>query len=370
MQQTVASDLRRVRTERGLSQAELAARISVSRQTINAIENGRYAPATELALKLASVLHCRVEDMFRLRDAEGEVIDCVPDQPLAAGARVILGRVGEQIVAHGVSGTRIAPDMLAPADGHATDRGVSLLIPRARVEGSVLLAGCDPTLAILAEFVASRATGQRVVPLHSPSESALRELADGLVHVAGSHLPGSGGRESNVADARRALARGGGRVVTYASWEQGIVVAPGNPRGIREIADLGRPDVRIVNRDRGSGARRFLDDRLQAAGIDPTIIAGYDTVAPTHISVARGVQAGVADAGIALAAVAYALRLDFVPLGEVRFDLVIPAAHMEHPGVCLMLDVLQSRAFRADLAALPGYDVSRTGSTLLELKAA
>jgi molybdate-binding protein len=88
------------------------------------------------------------------------------------------------------------------------------------------------------------------------------------------------------------------------------------------------------------------------------------------MAVARAVQAGIADAGIALRAVASIFELDFVPLGEVRFDLVIPAEHLDHPTVRVMLDALQDRRLRADLAALPGYEVARTGTTLIELKAA
>jgi molybdate-binding protein len=235
---------------------------------------------------------------------------------------------------------------------------------------TALLAGCDPSLSILAEFVARESPTHRVVPLHSPSQSALRELADGLVHVAGSHLPGRKGAEQNVADARRGLARRGGLIVTYASWEQGIVVKPGNPRQIRKVADLADPDITIVNRDRGSGSRQLLDDALDASGIGSSDLRGYGREVATHMAVARCVEAGVADAGIALRAVAHALNLGFVPLAELRFDLVIPAEHLEHEAVRVMLEVLQSKSLRAELGALPGYEVTRTGSTLLELKAA
>jgi molybdate-binding protein/DNA-binding XRE family transcriptional regulator len=366
---TIVCDLRRVRTDRGLSQAELAARAGVGRQAINSIETGKYTPATEVSLRLAAALDCRIEDIFRLDEAPPET-EIYPAEPITPGERLVLGRVGERVVAHRIAGPRFAPDAFAAATGHATAAGASLLIPAEQLESTVLLAGCDPSLSILAEFMPRRSREHRVVPLHSPSEAALRELADGAVHVAGSHLPGGSGAGRNVSQARRALADGGGRVVTYASWEQGIVVGKGNPRQIQGIADLARADVRIVNRDPGSGSRRLLDEGLAGAGVTPAEVRGYETVVPTHMAVARSVEAGVADAGVALRAVAHALDLDFVPLTELRFDLVIPAEHLDHPTVRLMLEVLASRVFRSELAALPGYDVSRTGSTLIELKAA
>jgi molybdate-binding protein/DNA-binding XRE family transcriptional regulator len=366
---TVSNDLRRIRSDRGLSQAELAARVQVSRQTVNSIETGKYTPATELSLRLAAVLDCRVEDIFRLVDTAVEV-DLGPAGRFAKGDRLVLGHVGKRTVGHRLAGTRLAPDAFAAANAHATDDGASLLVSERQLSRTVLLAGCDPSLSILAEFVARKSPDHRVVPLHSPSEAALRELEDGLVHVAGSHLPGAKGVGQNVKHARKALSRRGGLVVTYASWEQGIVLQHGNPRRIRSVADLAQPNIRLVNRDSGSGSRRLLDEALVDAGIEPTEIAGYDTEVATHMAVARSVASGVADAGIALRAVANAFDLGFVPLAELRFDLTIPAEHLEHETVRLMLEVLQSKSLRAELAALPGYEVSRTGSTLLELKAA
>jgi molybdate-binding protein/DNA-binding XRE family transcriptional regulator len=367
VKETVSSHLRRIRLDRGLSQAQLADRVSVSRQTVNAIETGKYAPATELSLRLAQVLGCRVEDMFRLVEPNIEISS---GSQFAVGDRLVLGRVGGRTHGHLLSGTRLAPDAFAPASAHVTEDGVRIFDSEESLSRNALLAGCDPSLSILSEFVL-RASGQhRVIPLHSSSEAALKELADGLVHVAGSHLPGTNGVERNVTHARRALAQNGGLVVTYVTWEQGIVVQRGNPKSIRTVAELARPDVRLVNRDRGSGSRQLLDDAISAAGISSDEVPGYDTVVPTHMAVARSVAAGVADVGIAIRAVAHALELGFVPLAELRFDLVIPAEHVEHPAVRVMLDVLQSKNFRAELAALPGYEVSRTGSTLFEMKAA
>jgi putative molybdopterin biosynthesis protein len=360
--------LRTLRLAAGLTQGELAQRIAVSRQTINSIEGGRYVPGTDVALRLASVLGCRVEDIFRSSETERSI-----SAEMCGGAekgdRVALGRVGGRVVAHALRGTRLSPDGFVAADGIVGATGdVSLLLDERKLALTALVAGCDPSLSVLAEFVARKSPEHRLVWLHSTSEDALRELAAGAVHIAGTHLPDRG--DYNVSQARRTLARDGGLVVTYASWEQGLVVAAGNPKRIRGAADLVRPGLRIVNREAGSGARRLLDELLLTAKAPALDVRGYDVVVPTHMAVARAVAGGVADAGIALRAAAHAFGLGFVPLAEVRFDLVIPALQMEHPAVRVMLDVLQSRALRADLAALPGYEVSRTGSTVMRLLAA
>lgn len=357
--------LREVRSAAGVTQGELAERAGVSRQTVNSIETGRYVPGTDVALRLARVLGRRVEDLF----GDEDVAVAVDAGDAEAGERVAMARVGPRVVAHSLSGTRLAPDGFVAADGIAGDGDASLLVDERMLERTVLVAGCDPSLSVLAAYVSRKSREHRMVWLHASSEEALRELAAGTVHVAGTHLPDDAG-EFNVSQAKRALSQGGGLIVNYAAWEQGLAVAPGNPKSIRSAEDLVRPGVRIVNREQGSGARNLLDEMLLAARVPSLKVKGYDVIVPTHMAVARSVAAGAADAGVTLRAAASAFELGFVPLAEVRFDFVIPAAHLAHPSVQLMLDVLQSRELRADLAALPGYGVSLTGSTIAQLEAA
>ncbi|MDP9180977.1 MAG: helix-turn-helix domain-containing protein [Chloroflexota bacterium] len=368
MEERLELRLRELRLAAGLTQGQLAERVGVSRQSINSIEVGRYVPGTDVALRLASVLDCRVEDIFRIAEADLTVAAHVQEGG-GAGDRVVLGRVGTRIIGHPLRGTRLSPDGFVAADGIVGATGdVSLLLDERKLAQTALIAGCDPSLSVLAAFVARKSPEHQLTWLHAPSEEALRELAGGTVHVAGTHLPDRG--DYNISQARRTLARDGGLVVTYASWEQGLVVAAGDPKRIRGAADLVRPGLRIVNREAGSGARKLLDSMLLQARVPSPKVRGYDVIAAGHMAVARAVAGGSADAGVALRAAAHAFGLGFVPLAEVRFDLVIPAAHVDHPTVRVMLDVLQSRALKADLAALPGYEVSHTGSTVMRLEAA
>jgi molybdate-binding protein len=146
-------------------------------------------------------------------------------------------------------------------------------------------------------------------------------------------------------------------------------VPAGNPTGIRTAADLAQPGLRLVNREPGAGSRALLDGLLAAAGVSGQAVAGYDRTAASHFEVAAAVASGGADAGIALAAAALTYGLDFVPLAEVRFDLVIPADHLAHPAIGLLLEALQTRALRDELGALPGYDVSEMGAIRAEYAA-
>ncbi|MEO8457968.1 MAG: substrate-binding domain-containing protein [Chloroflexota bacterium] len=357
--------LREVRLGADITQGDLAARAGVSRQTVNSIETRRYVPGTDVALRLARVLGCRVEDLF-VDDTSTVTVDAGDAD---AGERVAIGRVGSRVVAHALRGTRLAPDGFVASDGIAGDGDASLFVDERSLERTVLVAGCDPSLPVLAAYVSRKSREHRMVWLHASSEEGLRDLAASAVHVAGTHLPDGGG-DSNVSQAKQALSQRGGLIVNYAAWEQGLAVAPGNPKSIREAEDLARVGVRIVNREQGSGARRLLDEMLLAARVPSLKVKGYDVIVPTHMAVARAVAGGAADAGVTLRAAASAFGLGFVPLAEVRFDFVIPAAQLAHPSVQVMLEVLQSRELRADLAALPGYGVSLTGSTIVQLEAA
>jgi molybdate-binding protein len=110
--------------------------------------------------------------------------------------------------------------------------------------------------------------------------------------------------------------------------------------------------------------RTLLDDRLALSGIPPQRISGYSTLVSNHEEGAQMVLHGLADAALGLRAVASAFGIDFVTLETVRCDIVIPDDFVEHHAVRAMLDVLQTRSLRDDLASLPGYDIRDTGKLI------
>ncbi len=146
--------------------------------------------------------------------------------------------------------------------------------------------------------------------------------------------------------------------------QQGLIVPKGNPKGIQGLADLTRPDVVYINRQRGAGTRVLLDYRLRQAGILPRDIQGYERQEFTHLAVAAAVASGAADCGLGILAAARALDLDFVPLDWERYDLVIPAAFYEADVLAPLQEIIRSPAFAARVAALGGYATPEIGEVL------
>ncbi len=148
--------------------------------------------------------------------------------------------------------------------------------------------------------------------------------------------------------------------------EQGLLVKKGNPQNIKSLVDITRPGVRFVNRQRGAGTRVLLDYHLNLSGISPESITGYHQEEYTHLGVAAAVASGRADCGLGIAAAAQALDLDFVPLFQERYDLVIPTEHARSPLLEPLFEIIAGKEFRAEVAAMPGYDVSVMGRLIQE----
>jgi putative molybdopterin biosynthesis protein len=151
------------------------------------------------------------------------------------------------------------------------------------------------------------------------------------------------------------------RLLTLTHRLQGLVVAEGNPKGIHTLDDLTRSNVEFVNRQVGSGTRIWLDNQLLSAGIPKDKIKGYGQVTNTHLELCQVIAQNAADAGIGLMAAAHRYGLDFIPLFQERFDLVLPAATASESQLQPILNHLQSSAFRQSVRNLGGYDTQQTG---------
>lgn len=373
--------LKQVRTARSLSQGALAKMSGVTRQAIYAIEAGLYLPTTAVALRLADALGCRVEDLFSLA-VGGEVIEGELVGSASPGAdgpscvRVKVARVGERVVVRPVANLGDVLNFTVPADGlmlktladvsrARTADGrvkVRLLRDRRAIESEISVAGCDPAVFLVGEHLARQHAPATVVGWTMGSAAAVEALLWREVHVAGLHVVDAKSGESNLPYLRRRLKKGEYTVVTFAAWEQGLMVRSGNPKKIRSVADLVRKNVSLVNREEGAGARLLLDRLLAAAGVRPHEIRGYGRLAGSHLEVARAIAEGRADAGIGVEAAARLLGLDFLPLQEERYDLVMPTAYLSaYRGLSALLDAIVSRPFRNELEALGGYSTKDTG---------
>lgn len=373
----VENRLKSVRTAKGLSQGALAERAGVTRQAIYAIEANQYLPTTAVALRLAGALHCRVEDLFNLvalgETVEGEVVgaDRLPSQ-----ARVKIARIGRRYVVRPVAGLGEVLNFTTAADGLTREAvrrvagsrsaplraRVELLRDRRSVEQELVVGGCDPAIVLAGEYLRRRDGRGSVVGWTMGSTAAMEALKREEIHVAGLHVVDAQSGESNLPFIRRHLKGRTMTVVTFASWEQGLMLPPGNPKGIRKVEDLVRKDVTMVNREAGSGARMLLDRSLAAAGIAIRQVTGYQRLAGSHLEVARMIASGQADLGLGVRSAAQLLGLTFIPLQTERYDLVIPAGYLQnHPALDLLLDTLVSRPFRREIEAMGGYDTTETG---------
>jgi putative molybdopterin biosynthesis protein len=222
--------------------------------------------------------------------------------------------------------------------------------------------GCDPAFGILSDGL-RRDHGIEVSWNQRGSRAALSALARGEAHVAGVHLhdPASGAwngpwvREWVPFPCTR---------VSFAVWEQGLLVRPDAKPRIGGVGDLAAGGARLLNREEGSGSRVLLDEALAAAGVEPAGVEGYATVARGHLSVADGVAAGAADAGVAIRAAGRSRGLDVLPLREEAYELVIPDHFLDLPAVEALLAQLRRPGARAQVEALEGYDVASMGEVV------
>lgn len=380
----IENRLRRLRMARGWSQGQLADAAQITRQAVCAIEANQYLPTTAVALRLAGALHCKVEDLFSLISTgdliEGDLVrPNLSQRGSLSRARVKVALVGDRFVVRPMSALGEILNYTVPADGLIVDQGsvrrgdkasarvkVRLLRDRREVEQEIAVAGCDPAIFLAGEYLRRRENNVTVVGWSMGSAAAVEAVKAGEVHVAGLHVVDAKTGESNLPFLRKHLKEDSFTVVTFATWEEGWIVAAGNPKGFRDVADLDRKDIILINRETGAGARMLLDRKLSQTGIKADKVKGYDHAAMSHFEVARTVAEGQADVGIGVRSAALVLGLDFIPLQVERYDLVIPTKLLKaNRGLERLLDTIVSRPFRTDIEALGGYDTSQTGKVQL-----
>jgi excisionase family DNA binding protein len=240
--------------------------------------------------------------------------------------------------------------------------------PAGRAGARVFVAGSDdPALDLLAELVATRPEAPMLFAARVGSVAGLEAVGTGRADVACVHLVDPESGQYNGAALGRHLGPRPSALVNLFHRDLGLVVPPGNPGGLASVADLGRAGLRFVNRQPGSGTRRFVDLALSRAGVVPARHAGYQDVVSTHRAIGLRVLRAEADAGVAARSVAHTLGLGFVPLVQERFDMVIPKDAFFRPAVQALLEAVRSDAFRAGLGRLGGYDARQSGRVLAEV---
>lgn len=366
---TIGSNrVRELRESRGLSQVTLADAVQVTRQSIHAIESSRSSPSVDVALRLARILECQVEDLFGVEPTESEL----STEPSIVGmaGRVAIAHLADRWVAYPLmrEGIGRSADALVKRV-HGRKLEVELLRPAAVSQENMVLMGCAPALGLLADRLNARQGAGRFLWFPRSSTESLRSLAQRHTHLAGVHLTDAKTGQDNVPDVRRHTRHHEVALITLGRWEAGLLTASGNPKGVRDAADLRRKGMRVVVREPGAGARRLLDRELNRCGVSIDLDGAAAVHATGHLEVASAIAMGAGDVGVATRDSALVFGLHFIPMAEERYDLVIPAELLTERRMCRLLDLLTTIAFRKELSSI-GYDMSSCGERYVEESAA
>jgi len=233
-----------------------------------------------------------------------------------------------------------------------------LILPEGGKPAIVFSGSHDLALEKISEQIADHLT---LLTLPVGSLDGLVNLRQGLCQISGAHLLDKSG-EYNAPFVRHLFPDRSMDLVTLAYRTQGLIVAEGNPKGVRSVSDLAHTGLRFINRNPGSGTRLWLDTELERLGISSESINGYEHVVNTHTECARAVASGQADSALGLQASAMQYNLDFTPLFEERYDLVLP--HEQEAALAPLLDYIQTNVFRQTISALAGYTTTHSGEQI------
>jgi len=303
-----------------------------------------------LARKLASSMG--VDDWVRVRlgRVRGELVAT----PLPRGAGVLTSLVR-------ADGLLVVP---AALEGHHAGDDVEIRLMRGvgEIERTIVATGShDLVLDLAASALRERDPRLTFASSNVGSLGGLMALRDGLCHLAGSHLLDPETGEYTLPYVERLLPGRDLAVVRLVHREQGLMVAPGNPLGLTGVDDLVRPGLRYVNRQRGAGTRVLLDHELARRGIEPSAVHGYAREEHTHLAVAAAVAAGRADCGLGVLAAARAFELDFVPVANEPYDLVLARESADDELLAPLWELLGTQAFQESVEALGGYETGEMG---------
>ena len=313
---------------------------------------GGEAQETRARLGRSLVSGLKYREFVRVR--LGEVGGELTASPLGRGAGVVSSfmRADAMLeVPQGVEGLEAGAEVT-----------VRLMRPLSELrDGLVVIGSHDPLLDEVTDLLRLSEPPLRMVSSHVGSMGGIMAIRRGEAHAAGVHLldeHDGGYSESYVS---RLFPEGGVRLVECVGRTQGLMLAHGNPLGLAGFADIARPDLRYVNRQKGSGTRILADFLCRKCGVDPGSVYGYGREELTHTSVAAQIACGSADAGMGIYSAAKLYDLDFLPVCTEQYDLLIPDSVWDSPAVRRLIEVLGSPEFRARLERLGGYTLDAPG---------
>ncbi|NMO95900.1 helix-turn-helix transcriptional regulator [Paenibacillus lemnae] len=231
----------------------------------------------------------------------------------------------------------------------------------------IVITGQDISLDILAKHMEKHITGVRPLRAHVGSLDSLISMYRGESDIVSTHLLDGDTGEYNLSYIRKILVSSSYLVVNLLSRRAGLYVQQGNPHLIQSWEDLRRPSLRLINREKGSGARVLLDEQLRLHGISSKDLSGYENEETNHLGVAGKVASGEADIGVGIEkAASIVTNVDFIPLIQERYDLVLLKNSNNLEWQDSVLQILRSSSFKNELQAISGYDLSLTGQIIYE----
>jgi len=288
-----------------------------------------------------------------------------------------LSKVGNEILAAPLSRGAGVISSLSQADGllvipsgvqgleHGKIVEITLLRNRAEIDRTILCVGShDLILDKITEFISKKE--RRFLSINVGSMGGLIALNRGENHIAGSHLLDVETGDYNYSYIKKYITNTSVRVIALAMREQGLIVKKGNPKNIKSLQDLVRPEIIYINRQKGAGTRVLLDYSLNADNILSGQICGYGQEEYTHIGVAAAVVSGRADCGLGIAAASRAYDLDFIPLFKERYDLVIDRRFEDSDLLQPLFDIFEDSDFKKLVSEMIGYDFKIMGKIMID----
>lgn len=232
---------------------------------------------------------------------------------------------------------------------------------------SFVICGQDIMLDVLSNYVEQHPHGGPALRAYIGSYSSLTALYQGNIQVASAHLWDGDTGQYNVPYVRRLLP-GIPAVIIHLTYRmQGLYVAKGNPKNIKDWNDFKRSDISMINREKGAGSRVLLDEHLRLLGIYGSSIKGYQRESQSHITVASTVARGGADVAVGHEKIAKQVNgIDFIPLQKERYELVVKKEDMHIPQIQAILEILRSKEFKEEFDHIGGYDTSEMGNIVAE----
>lgn len=262
-----------------------------------------------------------------------------------------------------------AADLDHYINNQKTNQRTNIKAPAVDLQGretnNIIISGQDMVLDILSKHI-EKNSPYKPLRSYTGSLNSLISMYYGKCDIVSLHLFDGDTGEYNLPYIKKILVGYPYILLNLLSRKAGFYVKKGNPQNITSWTDLKQNHIKMVNREKGSGARILLDEQLRLHQIQPREINGYDHEETNHLSVASAISAGAADVGLGIEKAAKIVGVDFIPLITERYDLVILKTPDTEKLITTVKSILSSHQFKTEVTSLGDYDTSQTGTTIYE----